>query len=179
MSNKTFVIAIFSVFFSLSNHSYSNNFTGEKAGKVSAPTADRSIRVDSIFLQMDSFVGKIVTIEGTCSHLCPHGGTKMFLRGSNPKKFLRVEAGDLGRFPKESIGKKVKVTGILSEIRIDEAYINELLKENEDGSCSGCEDSAIRKQAERYRNAIAERTKKEGISYLSSYYLAAESFSIL
>ena len=162
--------------------------------------------VDSLLLNPDQYVNHTVTFEGICSHLCKHGGRKAFIVGNADNMLLRCEAfpGMNAPFAAETIHKPLKVTGIFHEERIDEQYLQDLERteqerayaiNNEGGDVtpgevqSGCDtERAAQGQAnlttlnERiadYRARIAERQAKEGKDYLSLYYLEATGYEIL
>lgn len=85
-----------------------------------------ALSVDDILAKGDSLVGKTVTVEGVCTHICKHGGKKLFMMGTDDTKMLRAEACELGSFPAEVVNSLVSVTGTLEEDRIDEATIQRM-----------------------------------------------------
>ena len=98
-----------------------NNKAKENQNQESAATV--ALSVDDILAKGDSLVGKTVTVEGVCTHICKHGGKKLFMMGTDDTKMLRAEACELGSFPAEVVNSLVSVTGTLEEDRIDEATI--------------------------------------------------------
>ena len=85
--------------------------------------ATNVITVDSLLSSAESLIDKSVTIEGVCSHACKHGARKIFVLGSNDDNIIRCEAAALGAFNKECMHSVVRVTGIVRETRLDEAYL--------------------------------------------------------
>ena len=84
------------------------------------------LEVDDILARADSLTGKTFTTEALCTHICAHGGGKIFLMGSDDTKTIRVEAGTkIGSFKPETVNNLVRITGKLVEQRIDEAYLTE------------------------------------------------------
>lgn len=72
------------------------------------------------------YVGKAVQIEGTVKHICEHGGRKMFVFNDNPAVNVKVTAPDsIPAFDVNLVDGSVIVTGIVEELRIDEAYLAE------------------------------------------------------
>ena len=51
-----------------------NNKAKENQNQESAATV--ALSVDDILAEGDSLVGKTVTVEGVCTHICKHGGKK-------------------------------------------------------------------------------------------------------
>lgn len=67
---------------------------------------------------------KTVQLEGTVVHVCKHGGKRMHIIGEDTEQRLVVHAAeDMEPFKAEMEGNKVKITGIINETRIDEAYL--------------------------------------------------------
>ncbi len=162
--------------------------------KAQADIAEpEALSVDALLAAPDSLVGQTVTIEGVCSHLCKHGGRKAFVAGASDGNLIRCEAtAEMGGyFPKETIHRPIRVTGVLVEERIDSTVIAQIEEQDKNKSdCeSGCEtERKAQAQAELtsladriadYRAKIAERTEKEGKPYLSFYYINSTNYEIL
>ncbi len=102
----------------------SAGFTGCNSKKGDASQSENSaLEVDAVLASADSLMGKEVTLQGVCTHVCPHGAKKIFLMGSDDTQTIRIEAGDFGAFSKDCVNKLVTVTGTLAEQRIDEAFL--------------------------------------------------------
>lgn len=161
-----------------------------------ATVAQSSLQVDDVLKSADSLAGKEVEIEGICTHICKHGGGKIFLMGSDDTKTIRIEAGkEFGSFKPETVNNIVRVKGKLVEERIDEAYLTqweEKIKaqtEEKHGTTeAGCSSEQkargevpANNAADRisnFRKRIAERNEKEGKSYLSFYHIDATEYNI-
>lgn len=153
-----------------------------------------ALEVDQVLADPDSLVGDTIEIEGICTHICKHGGGKIFLMGSDDTKTLRVEAGEsIGTFPQETVNSIVRVTGVLVEDRIDEDYlaqwearIADQAKETQgEGGCAAdmkanaeAEANSVRERIANFRSRIAERTEKEGKPYVSLYHMEGLSYEI-
>ncbi|WP_297129849.1 hypothetical protein [uncultured Porphyromonas sp.] len=153
-----------------------------------------ALEVDQVLADPDSLVGDTIEIEGVCTHICKHGGGKIFLMGSDDTKTLRVEAGEsIGSFPQETVNSIVRVTGVLVEDRIDEDYlaqweaqIADQAKEPQgEGGCAAdmkanaeAEANTVRERIANFRSRIAERTEKEGKPYVSLYHIEGLSYEI-
>lgn len=82
------------------------------------------ITVDDYLTKIESLVGNEVSIEGTVNHVCKHGGEKMFIFSDNPEKDAKIVTGEeMASFNVALEGSDVIVTGIVEELRIDEAYL--------------------------------------------------------
>lgn len=154
-----------------------------------------AIDVDSLLAAADSLSGQEVTVEGVCTHICKHGGRKIFLMGSDDTQTIRIEAGKAGKFDQKCVNSLVKVTGMLVEQRVDEAYLenweNQLkaatAEKHGDSDAAGC---STEKQARGetanspeqriadFRKKIAARKARDGKEYLSFYYVEANNYEI-
>lgn len=166
--------------------------------KEQASTAEEAnpaaLEVDQVLADPDSLVGDTIKVEGVCTHICKHGGGKIFLMGSDDTKTLRVEAGEsIGSFPQETVNSIVRVTGVLVEDRIDEDYlaqweaqIADQAKEAQgEGGCAAdmkanaeAEANSVRERIANFRSRIAERTEREGKAYVSLYHMEGLSYEI-
>lgn len=174
------------------------NSCGNKQQKQQDEASERlsgAIDVDSLLAAADSLSGQEVTVEGVCTHICKHGGRKIFLMGSDDTQTIRIEAGKVGKFDQKCVNSMVKVTGVLVEQRVDEAYLenweNQLkaatAEKHGDSDAAGC---STEKQARGetanspeqriadFRKKIAARKARDGKEYLSFYYVEANNYEI-
>lgn len=148
------------------------------------------LNIEDFLKKAESLANKTITVEGLCAHLCPHGGTKMFMKAATCNQTVRIEAGkSLGKFNKDFARKEVIVTAKVMEQRIDETYLSNWEKslstetKKHDCSSTSCESEAktrgenIKSPAIQriamFRKKIENRKLKEGKAYLSFYYLEA------
>ncbi len=173
------------------------NNSKKAADNTSATTrsATTAMEIDSVLIKAESLANKEVVLEGICTHICEHGGTKIFMMGSDDSKTLRIEAGKLGSFDQKCVNSIVKVKGILREERIDETYLKRWeasvaakTAEKHGNSEAGCDsEKAARGEtgntvAERiadFRTKIAARKAAVGKEYLSFYFVEATSYEIV
>ncbi len=169
----------------------SNKSKEQTSAEEVAPAA---LEVDQVLADPDSLVGDTIEIEGICTHICKHGGGKIFLMGSDDTKTLRVEAGEsIGSFPQETVNSILRVTGVLVEDRIDEDYlaqwearIADQAKETQgEGGCAAdmkanaeAATNSVRERIANFRSRIAERTEKVGKPYVSLYHMEGLSYEI-
>lgn len=152
------------------------------------------IEVDELLSKAESLVGKKVTVEGVCTHICSHGATKLFIMGSDESKVIRVQAGKLGSFDTDCKNSMLTIVGEVKETRIDEEYVAKLeakaaaeTSEEEGHSCSHCsseessdssKSNAMNDRIANFRKQISEREKSEGKAYLSYFFLEAEKYDV-
>ena len=174
------------------------NSCGNKQQKQQDEASEQlsgAIDVDSLLAAADSLSGQEVTVEWVCTHICKHGGRKIFLMGSDDTQTIRIEAGKVGKFDQKCVNSLVKVTGMLVEQRVDEAYLenweNQLkaatAEKHGDSDAAGC---STEKQARGetannpeqriadFRKKIAARKARDGKEYLSFYYVEANNYEI-
>lgn len=159
--------------------------------------AQTALEVDNLLSGAETLTGKQVTVEGVCTHICRHGGRKIFLMGTDDTQVIRIEAGDgIGAFKPECVNNLVRVTGTLVEDRIDEAYLAEWEQEVKDqlaeqhgegeAGCSAEQQargesvaSSVGQRIADFRTRIADRKAREGKEYLSFYHMDGGSYEIL
>ena len=150
--------------------------------------------MDSLLANAEALVGKSVCVEAVCTHICKHGGRKIFLMGSDDTQTIRVEGGSVGKFDSGCVNALVSVTGILKEERVDEAYLlkwEEQLKATAaeahgDGEAGCSTEKKARGETANtsedriadFRKKIAERKTRTGKDYLSFYYIEATAYEI-
>ncbi len=150
--------------------------------------------VDKVLASASSFVDKEITLDGVCTHICKHGGRKIFLMGSDDTKIIRIEGAEVGKFDQKCVNSIVKVKGYLREQRIDEAYLQrweEQIKaseaESHGESAAGCstekkargeQGNSVETRIADFRSRIAASKEKSGKEYLSFYHVDAISYDI-
>ena len=176
---------------------FSSCSTGTASAKEESSKESKEIavyQIDDVLTNGDKLIGQEIELEGVCTHICKHGGRKIFLMGSSDKYTLRIESGELGKFDQKCVNSIVKVKGTLVEEKIDEAYLQkweETVKQQTadahgDGE-AGCStekkargETANSPQAriDGFRQRIAEQKEKNGKDYLSFYHISAKSYEI-
>lgn len=187
------LVAIAAVMTSSLSSCGGNNSNKQKSQETTTKSVTTDVKqVDDLLSSAESLVGQEITVEGICTHLCKHGGSKMFLMGD--ENTLRIESCKMKSFPQACINSIVTVKGVVTEERIDEAYLlkweerikNEVADNHGDGE-NGCEtENAARKETGNtpeariadFRKRIAERKEKSGKEYLSFYHINAVSYEI-
>lgn len=190
MKKITFIAMMLSVSFMLFSCK-SGNKTNEETAEVPVEV----FQVDDVLANGGELIGKEVELEGVCTHICKHGGRKIFLMGSDDNNTIRIESGDLGAFDQNCVNSVVRVKGTLVESRIDEAYLKaweerELAKTAEqhgDGEAGCSTEKKARGETgntaldriEGFRNRISAEKEKSGKEYLSFYHIDATNYEIL
>jgi len=171
--------------------SRSNKTAATAAGEQ---TVSEALDIDRLLDEAESLADQQVTLEGVCTHICSHGGRKIFLMGSDDTKTIRVEACDLGSFDQKCVNSIVRIKGVLREQRIDEAYLQNwetqaaaAAVEQHGDTEAGCDTeknargetgNTVAERIADFRTRIAAREAAEGKAYLSFYFVEAESYEI-
>ena len=163
-------------------------------GATTEVVASGAMEIDSLLANAGEFAGQEVTIEGESTHICKHGGRKIFLMGSDDTQTIRVEGGSVGKFDQKCVNSIVRVTGDLKEQRIDEAYLQnweaqlkaKAAEQHGEGEAGCSTEKKARSETANtpeariadFRAKIADRKAKTGKDYLSFYFVEASSYEI-
>ncbi|PKP27675.1 MAG: hypothetical protein CVU06_01325 [Bacteroidetes bacterium HGW-Bacteroidetes-22] len=84
------------------------------------------LTIAQLIEQAPDLVGKEITVTGTVDHVCKHGGKRMFLVGNNDQERMKVNLGE-GQlsFNPEMEGNDLVVKGVVDELKIDKAYLDQ------------------------------------------------------
>ena len=164
-------------------------------GKKEADTVEVApLTVDEVFASASELLGDTIEVEGVCSHLCKHGGTKAFLLGNDSTALLRCQAtAEMGgAFAPDCVGDTLTVKGVVCESRIGEAEVAAMearmaAADSAQQANQAC-DTEKKAQGQEglnsfearmadYRAKIAARQEAEGKDYLSFYYIEALSYT--
>lgn len=112
-----------------------------------------------------NFVDKEIQIEGIVDHVCKHGGKRIFLVDDSGDVHVDGEE----RFDDALTGSDVIITGIVKELRVDEAYCLQMegdqIQKHKEGIDSDDMFNQKKKQIEQYRDSM----KSAGVDHLSFY----------
>jgi hypothetical protein len=143
-----------------------------------------TVTVEQLVDQPDGYSGKLVNVSGTVSHVCRHGGQKMFLFGADSEKMIQVNTGTSAtEFDVTLEGTEVEVTGVLNELRIDEAYIATLEKENSKADSVSTEEVtdslSIHQHEQQMQNAahLRKQVAESGKGYISEFWIEATAYA--
>ena len=75
-----------------------NDKAKENQNQESAATV--ALSVDDILAEGDSLVGKTVTVEGVCTHICKHGGKKTLHDGNRRHQNVACRGLRTGQLPR-------------------------------------------------------------------------------
>jgi hypothetical protein len=100
--------------------------------------AESYMTVDELKDAFPNMVDSIVVFTGEVDHVCKHGGKRMVVFNPESENSIHVEAGDVGSFAADEVGSRnVVVWGKVEEMRVDDAYIDNLQAELEEVMAKG------------------------------------------
>ncbi|MBR9974083.1 MAG: hypothetical protein KFF77_00740 [Bacteroidetes bacterium] len=163
--------------------------------------AGEVMTVSQLLESPDQYLGKEITLEGTVTHVCKHGGRRVHITDLEPNVKIRIEAPEeMAAFARELEGSDIVVRCILRETRIDAADLDEweaeireeweaelregMEYENHDhatpSAIAECEenDGHVEPQGLDAVNAKREELKASGKPYLSNWYADAVSYEM-
>jgi hypothetical protein len=119
-----------------------------------------------------------IKVEGMVTHVCRHGGKRLHLSASGSDLKLRVRTGEnVAPFERSLEGSTIRISGILSEERFDQAYL-EKLKQGETKKESHKEHNNASSSpggvSQAYINELEHRIQESEKGYISQYWLTAE-----
>ena len=121
------------------------------------------------------FLDKEIQVKGIVDHVCKHGGKKLLLVNDEGDVHVESEA----RFDDAMVGDEVAINGIVTEFRVDEAY---LLKKEEDNLQShkdGTDSKDVYDQKMEKLQYFRDSMKVAKVDHLSYYSLDYVSHKVL
>ena len=154
--------------------------------------AAKVMTVSQLLENPEPYIGKEVTLEGTVTHVCKHGGRRIHITDLEPNVKIRIEAPeDMPSFARELEGSDVVVKAILRETRIDAAYLDEweaeiregMERENHDHATpaatgEGEDQGHVEPQGLDAVNAKRAELKASGKGYISQWYADGVSYKM-
>lgn len=130
MKRILFIAAIAATMMACSSPAEKNEETTTKTATAEVIATD----LQGILNAPANFVDKQVKLQGLVTHVCSHGGKRMFIQNQNGDLKLKATVGEnIAAFSKDMEGTQVEVIGIFKEERIDLNKIDEMEKELREG----------------------------------------------
>jgi hypothetical protein len=174
MKSIEYILFIFVVLLSAC-HEKSGN-TGAVENQETA-AVESVILVDELLSDPDTYVGKVVEIEGLVTHVCKHSGKRLHLTSTASNEMIRVEAtGDIRQFERELEGSDVRIQGKVQKLVIDEDYLAKW--ENEATGKGEDHDHSAEESDTELLNNMRKRLENSGKDQLVSYWIDGTSFEV-
>ncbi len=113
------------------------------------------------------FVGKEIQVKGIVDHVCKHGGKKILLVTDEGDAHVFSEE----RFDEALMGSEIKVTGIVLEERIDEAYCLKMEEDNIKSHSEGVSNQEQFENKKKHIQQLRDQMKEKGVDHISNYSL--------
>jgi len=157
-----------------------------------APPADAppAYGVTALIQESSKPWDKRIVLEGFVTAVCPRSGKKAWLHDTNSEAAgtVRVErTGQSAIFEKDAIGKTIRVTGTLRELRIDAAYLDSwesrvkgsnTTVEKKDNCTEKCEENQSVDAALKRIKTLRAQVAREKNGYLSAFWVDAEKWEV-
>lgn len=165
---------------------------GNKEQKKEDACCDKDVAkvsVEQVLEDFTTYVDKKIVIAGTVNHVCSHGGKRMFIMGENPDLAIKITPNEeLGNFEKELEGSHVLVSGVVKELRIDEAYVANIEKELAEGADheavhdheGGTHDESheVSEEQKQQLQAMRDKIAASENGYYSQFWIEANKFEV-
>ena len=100
--------------------------TQKKADYIAEQADPVEVTVAQMLDEAAEMIDQKVMISGSVTHVCRHGGQRLFIIGEDPEKTFKITTGeDIAEFDVSLEGSSILVSGIVKELIIDETYLAE------------------------------------------------------
>jgi len=165
MKKIVFIISIVTLFISCD--------TSKKKDKDGTKTAIPTLALADFDAKAGEFLDKEIQVKGIVDHVCKHGGKKLSL--VNEEGDVHVESDS--RFDDSIVGDEVTINGIVTEFRVDEAYLlkkeEDHLQSHKDGTDSKDVYNQKMEKLQYFRDSM-KVAKVDHLSYYSMEYISHE-----
>lgn len=149
----------------------------QAAGNSAPEQAGSVIPVDDLLSDPETYVGKVVEVEGLVTHVCKHSGKRLHLTSTATNEMIRVEAtGDIRQFERELEGSDVIIKGKVQKLVVDEDYLAKW--ENELSANTETHDHSQSAEETEQLSNLRTRLENSGQDQLISYWVDGTSFKV-
>jgi hypothetical protein len=113
------------------------------------------------------WLGKEIQVMGIVDHVCKHGGKKILLVNDDAEVHVNSEE----RFDDALVGNEITVNGIVTEFRVDEAYLLQKEEDHIQSHKDGTDSEDAYKEKMDHLQAYRDLMKEEGTDHISYYSL--------
>lgn len=137
--------------------------TSKKQDKELAQTP--TIALADFDAKAGAFLNKEIQVKGIVDHVCKHGGKKLLL--VNDEADVHVESET--RFDDAMVGDEVTINGIVTEFRVDEAYLLKKEADHIQSHKEGTDNEEVYKQKMEKLQYFRDSMKVAKVDHLSYY----------
>ena len=176
MKSIKFFVFIFFILLMACNGKTNND---NSAGNSESEETVSAILVDDLLNNPETYVGKVVEVEGLVTHVCKHSGKRLHLTSTASNDMIRVEAtGDIRQFERELEGSDVIITGKVQKLVVDEDYLAKWENELSAGTETHDHNQSEAESETEQLNNLRARLEHSGQDQLISYWVDGTSFRI-
>ncbi|MFW5644545.1 MAG: hypothetical protein ACOCZL_01405 [Bacteroidota bacterium] len=104
------------------------------------------LSIDDFYERADEYIGEEVTISGLVTHVCKHGGQKLFITSSETNEALRIDVGEeISEFDIKLEGSEAEFTGMIHLMDEDFFARAEAEEKEHHGEEEDCEEEELSK----------------------------------
>lgn len=122
-----------------------------------------------------AFLNKEIQVKGIVDHVCKHGGKKLLLVNDDADVHVESEA----RFDDAMVGDEVAINGIVTEFRVDEAYLLKKEADHIQSHKEGTDNEEVYKQKMEQLQYFRDSMKVAKVDHLSYYSLDYISHKVI
>lgn len=144
-------------------------------------SASKPLVVTEVMDNPSQHVDQTLTVEGIVAHVCQHGGKRLHISKAGTEQIIRVRTGkNMSPFDKSLEGSTVRITGRFVEERLDQEYLNQLRKGQQeaehqhDASGSEASDAEGQGVSEAFIQEMQQKINNSEKGYITEYWLTAE-----
>lgn len=169
MKKLLIIVSFFALLLSCADGAKKKDADAAKDTEITSETP--MLALSEFDAKAGDFIDKEVQVKGIVDHVCKHGGKKILLVNDNGDVHVESEK----RFDDSMVGDEITLNGVVSEFRVDEAYIlkkeEDHLQNHKEGTDSKEMYDKKMKQLTFYRDSM-KTAKVDHISYYSLDYIS-------
>ncbi len=113
------------------------------------------------------WVAKEVQVKGIVDHVCKHGGKKILLVNDEGDVHIESET----RFDDALVGSEITVNGVVTEFRVDEAYLLQKEEDHIQNHKEGTDSKDVYDEKMQHLQDYRDEMKEANVNHLSFYSL--------
>lgn len=121
------------------------------------------------------YLDKEIQVKGIVDHVCKHGGKKLLL--VNDDADVHIESDT--RFDDALIGDEITVNGVVTEFRVDEAFLLQKEEDNIQNHKEGTDSKDVYDEKMKHLQDYRDQMKADKVDHLSFYSLDYVSHEVI
>jgi len=172
MNKALIIISFLAIIFSCADASKKKD---KEATDIAEITEIPIIALADFDEKAGDWLAKEVQVKGIVDHVCKHGGKKILLVNDDADVHVDSET----RFDDDLTGSEIRVNGMVTEFRVDEAYLLQKEEDHIQSHKEGADSDDVYKEKMEHLQAYRDLMKEEGVDHLSYYSLDYVSHEVV